>query len=79
MTPTASIWRQLRLARGWEPVQMIGRMKILAERDGITLPQVWHLLRLVFLWENHREPVPAAYDGLLNRVFDTYVSTVSHQ
>ena len=42
MTTTAPVsyrWRQPRLARGWEPVQLIGRMKILAARDGVELPK----------------------------------------
>jgi hypothetical protein len=62
-------WRSLRLARGWQPVQLIGRMKILAGRDGITLPQTWFLIRLVFLWENHRAAVPGFYAGLLRQVY----------
>jgi hypothetical protein len=63
-------WRQLRLQRGWEPVQLIGRMRIAASRDGMALPKTWLLIRLVFLWENHRTPVPGYYARLLDRVFD---------
>jgi hypothetical protein len=70
-TPTAYRWRQPRLERGWEPVQMIGRMRIAADRDGVALPKTWLLIRLVFLWENHRTPVPGYYAGLLHRVFTT--------
>jgi len=65
----------LRLARGWEPRQMVGRMQILADREGVALPQVWLLLRWVFLWENHREPVPVQYAGLLAQVFETWASS----
>jgi hypothetical protein len=65
-------WRQPRLERGWEPVQMIGRLRIAAGRDGVALPKTWLLIRLVFLWENHRTPVPGYYAGLLNRVFDNH-------
>ncbi|WP_327009653.1 hypothetical protein OHA72_21950 [Dactylosporangium sp. NBC_01737] len=76
---TAPTFRRMRLARGWEPVQMVGRMKILADRNGVNLPQVWLLLRLVFLWENHREPVPAEYAGLLAEVFNTSTTTGRRQ
>lgn len=61
--------RLLRLSQGWEPVQLIGRMKILAASDGITLPPVYLLVRLVFLWENHRTPMPTYYVYLLDRVY----------
>ena len=63
-------WRQLRLSRGWEPVQLIGRMKILADRDGVQLPKTYLLIRLVFLWEHGRAVVPGYYAGLLSRIFD---------
>lgn len=69
-TPAAYRWRQPRLARGWEPVQLIGRMKILAGRDGVTLPKTYLLVRLIFLWEHHRAPVPAYVASLLGRIFD---------
>lgn len=49
---------------------MLGRMKIVADREGVALPKTWLLLRLVFLWENQRAPVPAVYAGLLAQVFD---------
>jgi hypothetical protein len=61
--------RLRRLSRGWEPVQLIGHMKIEAARDGVTLPAVYLLARLVFLWENHRAAVPAYYAGLLHRIY----------
>jgi len=61
--------RLRRLSRGWDPVQLIGRMKILAARDGATLPAAYLLARLVFLWENQRAPLPAYYAGLLGRVY----------
>ncbi|MEV0397559.1 hypothetical protein [Polymorphospora rubra] len=64
-------WRQSRLARGWEPVQLIGRMKILAARDGVELPKTYVLLRYVFLWEQRREELPGYYAHLLDRIFDT--------
>jgi hypothetical protein len=73
-TPTTgphAPWRALRLSRGWQPVQLIGRMKILAGRDGITLPQTWFLIRLVFLWENQRATVPGFYARLLHQVYTT--------
>ncbi|GIJ47237.1 hypothetical protein Val02_41230 [Virgisporangium aliadipatigenens] len=61
-------YRQCRLARGWEPVQLIGRLKIEAARDGLVLPQTWQMIRLVFLWENNRVPVPGLYATLFERV-----------
>lgn len=61
--------RSLRLSRGWDPVQLIGHMKVLAASDGVSLPAVYLLVRLVFLWENHRAPLPAYYVGLLDRVY----------
>jgi hypothetical protein len=45
-------------------------MRIAASRDGMALPKTWLLIRLVFLWENHRTPVPGYYARLLDRVFD---------
>jgi hypothetical protein len=69
--PAGGSWRQLRLARGWQPVQLIGRMKILAGHQGITLPHTWFLIRLVFLWENQRAAVPGFYAGLLRQVYTT--------
>lgn len=62
-------WRQRRLARGWEPSQMIGRMKIAAHRLGLELPPAWLLARWVFLWENHRVELPPFYATLLDDVF----------
>jgi hypothetical protein len=48
---------------------LIGKMKIVAERDGITLPAAYLLVRLVFLWENQRAVLPAYYAGLLGRIY----------
>jgi len=62
-------WRQRRLARGWEPTQMIGRMKLAAGRLGLTLPPAWLLVKWVFLWENHRAELPPFYAALLDDVF----------
>ncbi|MBM2616863.1 hypothetical protein JIG36_14980 [Actinoplanes sp. LDG1-06] len=62
--------RELRLSQGWDPVQLIGHMKIAADRDGIRLPAVYLLVRLLFLWENHRAPMPAYYVSLLDRIYD---------
>ena len=70
MTTSAYRWRQPRLARGLEPVQLIGRMKILADRDGIQLPKTYLLVRLIFLWEHHRAPLPGYYAHLLGRIFE---------
>ena len=66
--------RLLRLARGWEPVQLIGRMKILAERDGVNLPKVYLMVRLIFLWENHRAQVPGYYADLFARIYGEHVA-----
>lgn len=63
-------WRQPRLARGWEPVQLIGRMKIFADRDGVALPKTYLLIRLIFLWEHHRAPLPGYYAHLPCRIFE---------
>jgi hypothetical protein len=70
-TPAAYRWRQPRLARGWEPVQLIGRLKILADRDGIELPKTYQLVRDIYLWEHHRQPLPGYVATLLGRIFDT--------
>jgi hypothetical protein len=64
-------WRQPRLARGWDSVQLIGRMKILAARDGVELPKTYQLVRQIFLWEQHRAPLPGYYATLLGRVFES--------
>jgi hypothetical protein len=63
-------WRQPRLAKGWEPVQLIGRLKILADRDGIELPKTYQLVRDIYLWEHHRQPLPGHLATLLGRIFD---------
>jgi hypothetical protein len=68
-------FRHRRLSRGWEPIQLIGRMKILAARDGITLPPAWLLIQWMFLWENHRAPIPGFYLDLLVRILDRPLST----
>ncbi|MGA3541554.1 hypothetical protein ACK8GE_19910 [Micromonosporaceae bacterium DT194] len=73
MTTTAPVsyrWRQPRLARGWEPVQLIGRMKILAARDGVELPKTYQLIRDIYLWEHHRADLPVYVASLLGRIFD---------
>ncbi|MBM0256487.1 hypothetical protein [Micromonospora sp. 4G55] len=67
--------RLARLSRGWEPTQLIGRMKILADSEGITLPQVYLLVRLLFLWENHRDQVPGYYAGLPTRIYGELPTT----
>ncbi|MEU7923182.1 hypothetical protein [Micromonospora zamorensis] len=69
-TPTGYRWRQPRLVRGWEPVQLIGRMKILAARDGVELPKTYQLIRDIYLWEHHRADLPAPVASLLGRIFD---------
>jgi hypothetical protein len=61
--------RLLRLSRGWDPIQLIGRMKVLAAHDGVSLPAVYLLVRLVFLWENQRAALPTYYATLLQRIF----------
>lgn len=63
-------FRQRRLARGWEPVQLIGRMKIEASRDGVSLPETWLLIRQVYLWENQRESLDGYFHRLVSRVFE---------
>lgn len=67
--------RMLRLSRGWDTVQLIGKMKHLADRDGVTLPKVYQLVWLVFLWENHRIAVPGYYAGLLARIYGEPINT----
>lgn len=67
---TACTFRQRRLARGWQPVQLIGRLRIVADRDGSTLPKTYLLLRLMFEWENQRTPLPDAYGTWLAAIFD---------
>ena len=69
--------RLLRLTRGWEPVQLIGRMKILADRDGVNLPAVYLLVRLIFLWENQRAHLPGYYAGLLARIYGENPQTLT--
>ncbi|SHN35262.1 hypothetical protein [Cryptosporangium aurantiacum] len=64
-------WREHRLSRGWEPDEFIAHLRTEAARLGLTLPHTWQLLHAVFLWENHREPVPVCWDRLIHRVFDT--------
>lgn len=56
--------RQRRLNQGWQPMQLIGRVEVVADHAGIDLPKTYELLRNLFLWEQHREPIPAPY-GLL--------------
>ena len=71
-TPTTAAYRQARLARlarGWEPVQLIGRLRIAAHRDGHTLPKTYQLVRDVFDWENHRTEIPGDIAGLLHHVY----------
>jgi hypothetical protein len=67
---STAAFRRLRLAHGWDPVQLVGRLKLHAARDGVALPKVYLLLRLLFLWENRRLPIPAEYARLLSAVFD---------
>ncbi len=64
-----NIWRNQRLSRGWEPLDVVGRMKFTAQRQGLLLPPGWVLLQWVFLWENHRAPLPSFYEQLLDHVF----------
>jgi hypothetical protein len=61
--------RQRRLDYGWQPMQFIGRLEILAQLAGVDLPKTYELLRALFLWEQHREPVPPAYSTLIEHVF----------
>ena len=68
---TARSWRARRLARGWTEVQLIGRMKLAARAEGVSLPRTYQLARWMFLWENHRAPVPAYYADLFSVAFNT--------
>lgn len=65
-------WRNARLARGWEPLDVVGRMKARAGRQGLPLPPAWLLIQWLFLWENHRVVIPRFYTRLLAQVFATY-------
>ncbi|WP_436526190.1 hypothetical protein [Actinoplanes sp. HUAS TT8] len=58
-----------RLAFGWQPLQLIGRIEVLAHAAGITLPKTYELLRYLFLWEQHREPIPERYAVLIEYAF----------
>ncbi len=60
---------QRRLTYGWQPMQLIGRIEILAEHAGIDLPKTYELLRYLFLWEQHREPLPDQYAVLIEYAF----------
>jgi hypothetical protein len=64
------VWRQHRLARGWEPVQMIGRLRLAARRDGHALPRTYVMVRQVFEWESRRTPIPESYAMWLARIFE---------
>jgi hypothetical protein len=77
MAAQMTVWRQRRLSRGWDPTQLIGRMKILATRDGVTLPATWLMVQVLFLWENGRAPVTGYHASLLARALDpaTWVPT----
>ncbi|MEV6842027.1 hypothetical protein [Actinoplanes sp. NPDC051411] len=57
--------RQRRLTYGWQPMQLIGRIEILAQHAGIDVPKTYELLRHLFLWEQHREPIPEPYAVLI--------------
>ncbi|AGL14262.1 hypothetical protein [Actinoplanes sp. N902-109] len=46
-------------------MQLIGRIEILAHHAGIDLPRTYELLRYLFLWEQHREPIPQPYAVLI--------------
>jgi hypothetical protein len=66
MTPlTIHPCRQRRLTYGWQPMQLIGRIEIIAHHAGIDLPKTYELLRHLFLWEQHREPIPETYAVLI--------------
>lgn len=71
MTTTLAVHpcRQRRLTYGWQPMQLIGRIEILAHYAGITLPKTYELLRFLFLWEQHREPIPERYAVLIEYAF----------
>ena len=68
-TLTTHPCRRRRLAFGWEPMQLIGRIEILAHYAGIDLPKTYELLRYLFIWEQHREPIPEAYAVLIEYAF----------
>jgi hypothetical protein len=46
-------------------------MKIVASQEGMRLPRTYRLIWEMFLWENHRVPVPGDYADLLYRAFTT--------
>jgi hypothetical protein len=52
-------------------------MKILATRDGVTLPATWLMVQVLFLWENGRAPLSGYHASLLLRTLDptTWVPT----
>jgi len=70
MAVAMSVCRQRRLSRGWDRVQLAGRMKILAAQDGTPLPATWILVQVLFLWENERESVPGYHATLITRALD---------
>lgn len=63
--PAVHPCRERRLTYGWQPMQLIGRIEILAQYAGIDLPKTYELLRYLFLWEQHREPIPESYAVLI--------------
>ena len=65
LSPAVHPCRSRRLAYGWQPMQLIGRIEILAYYAGIDLPKTYELLRHLFLWEQHREPIPEPYAVLI--------------
>jgi hypothetical protein len=69
MTTTLHPCRQRRLTYGWQPMQLIGRIEIIAAHAGIDLPKTYELLRYLFLWEQHREPLPDQYAVLIEYAF----------
>jgi hypothetical protein len=71
MTTTFAVHpcRERRLTYGWQPMQLIGRIEILAQHAGIDLPKTYELLRNLFLWEQHREPLPEQYAVLIEYAF----------
>jgi hypothetical protein len=69
MTTTMHPCRCRRLTYGWQPMQLIGRIEILAQQAGIDLPKTYELLRALFLWEQHREPIPERYAVLIEYAF----------
>lgn len=60
---------QRRLTYGWQPMQLIGRIEIIAAHAGIDVPKTYELLRYLFLWEQHREPIPQRYAVLIEYAF----------